>query len=78
MTSQEEQAFNASVPGFDLDPSLIPRPSALPASGAWRPGDPLGERQFVRFAVDRPFVLEGGAQLRDLTLAFETWGTLNA
>ena len=41
--------------------------STLPASGAWRPGDPLGERQFLRMAVDRPFVLEGGGQLRDIT-----------
>ena len=26
--------------------------------------------------MDRPFVLEGGGQLRDITVAFETWGTL--
>ncbi|CAN5627705.1 homoserine O-acetyltransferase [soil metagenome] len=52
--------------------------SALPVSGAWRPGRPLGERQFIRMAVDRPFVLEGGGLLRDITLAFETWGTLDA
>lgn len=53
------------------------RPDVLPASGAWRPGDPLGERRFLRTAADRPFVLEGGGQLRDIDLAFETWGTLN-
>ena len=53
------------------------RPETLPASGAWRPGDPLGERRFLRTAADRPFVLEGGGQLRDIDLAFETWGTLD-
>ncbi len=53
------------------------RPETLPASGAWRPGDELGERRFLRTAADRPFVLEGGGQLRDIDLAFETWGELN-
>jgi homoserine O-acetyltransferase len=28
-------------------------------------------------AVDRPFVLEGGGALRDISLAYETWGTLD-
>ena len=46
----------------------------LPASGAWRPGDPVGGRQFLTVAEDRPFVLEGGGQLRDVTVAYETWG----
>ncbi len=58
-------------------PWIQPHASTLPATGAWRPGDPLGQRQFMRMAVDRPFVLEGGGQLRDLTIAFETWGTLS-
>ncbi|MCB0963571.1 MAG: homoserine O-acetyltransferase [Acidimicrobiales bacterium] len=30
----------------------------------------------MRMAVDRDFVLEGGGRLRDLTICFETWGTL--
>ena len=34
-------------------------PPDLPASGAWRPGDPVGERQFVTIAADHPFALEG-------------------
>jgi homoserine O-acetyltransferase len=50
----------------------------LPASGAWRPGDDPGRRQFVRIAHERPFVLEGGGALRDIDVAFETWGTLDA
>jgi homoserine O-acetyltransferase/O-succinyltransferase len=50
---------------------------ALPASGAWRPGDPSGDRRFLPLATDRPFVLEGGGALRDLTIAYETWGELD-
>jgi len=50
----------------------------LPASGAWRPGDHPGERRFLSLARDRPFVLEGGGSLRDITIAFETWGALDA
>jgi len=53
-------------------------PSTLPASAAWRPGDPPGQRQFHRFADDRPFVLEGGGIVRGIDLAYETWGTLDA
>ncbi len=53
-------------------------PAALPATGAWRPGDPPGRRRFSRLAVDRPFVLEGGGQLRDISIAYETWGELAA
>jgi homoserine O-acetyltransferase/O-succinyltransferase len=51
-------------------------PSALPVTGAWRPGDPLGRRQFVSFPPERPFALEGGGLLRGVTLAYETWGEL--
>ena len=48
----------------------------LPATGAWQPDDAAGHRQFLSIASDRPFVLEGGGALRDITLAYETWGTL--
>jgi homoserine O-acetyltransferase/O-succinyltransferase len=53
----------------------LPRPGRPhPVTGAWMPGQPAGARQF--FTFDRPFALEGGATLRDVTLAYETWGTL--
>jgi homoserine O-acetyltransferase/O-succinyltransferase len=51
-------------------------PSALPVTGAWRPGDPVGRRRFVSFPAERPFALEGGGLLRGVTLAYETWGEL--
>ncbi len=50
--------------------------SLLPASGAWREGDPVGDRQLLALGA-RPFALEGGGVLRDVTLAYETWGTLD-
>jgi homoserine O-acetyltransferase len=51
-------------------------PPALPVTGAWRPGDPVGRRRFTALATDRPFVLEGGGMLRDVAIAYETWGEL--
>ena len=50
----------------------------LPVTGAWRPGDPDGRRQFFTFADDHPFAVESGATLCDVTVAYETWGTLNS
>ena len=56
---------------------MTERSRILPVTGAWRPGDPEGNRRFLSFDPDRPFVLEGGAQLRGLTVAYETWGELD-
>lgn len=50
----------------------------LPVSGAWRPGDDPGRRRFLTFANERAFTLERGGRLSDVTIAFETWGTLSA
>ena len=49
-----------------------------PATGAWVPGMPVGSRKFAHFPHDRPFALDGGMVLHDVTIAYETWGTLNA
>ena len=51
---------------------------ALPVSGAWTPDDPPGERQFFTFASEYPFAVESGQVLSDVTIAYETWGTLDA
>lgn len=52
-------------------------PSTLPASGAWRPGDHAGNRRFVDLSPGRTFALEGGGQLREAVIAYETFGTLD-
>jgi homoserine O-acetyltransferase len=50
-----------------------------PPTSYWRPGDEPGGRQFVtlRGPDDKDFTLEGGATLDTVTVAYETWGTLN-
>ena len=44
------------------------------ATGAWRPGDDPGRRQF---AAVGPLDLETGGRLPEVEVAYETWGTLN-
>jgi len=51
-------------------------PSALPVTGAWRPGDPVGQRRFLSYPAHRPFALEGGGLLQGMSIAYETWGEL--
>ena len=46
-----------------------------PASGAWRPGDDPGGRRFVEIGE---VALERGGPLPAVTIAYETWGELNA
>lgn len=60
--------------------AIAPRhnPLPYPVSGGWHEDDLHGNRQFHNFAKNRPFSLEGGSSLRDVTIAYETWGTLNA
>ena len=64
----------------DRSLGAVPRqfPVDVPASGAWRPGMPVGRRQFLEFAKENPFALEGGGSLRSVTVAYETWGQLDA
>ncbi len=50
----------------------------LPATGALRVGDPLGERLLHSMDPRRRFALEGGGHLDHVQLAYETWGTLDA
>lgn len=49
-------------------------PDTLPATGAWREGHPVGNRQFAALGE---VLLEGGGSL-PVTLAYETWGKLNS
>jgi homoserine O-acetyltransferase len=50
----------------------------VPVTGAWRPGDPVGDRRFHVVTPGRRFHLEGGGHLDHLEVAYETWGTLDA
>ena len=50
----------------------------LPVSGAWQPGDPVGDRRFVTVTGSRPFALEWGGRLPEVRVAYETWGELDA
>lgn len=54
-------------PGKSAPASLVHR-----VSGGWFPGDPVGERKFAHLGT---IGLESGEDL-DVTVAYETWGTL--
>ncbi|MFZ4514846.1 MAG: homoserine O-acetyltransferase MetX [Acidimicrobiia bacterium] len=50
----------------------------LPVTGAWKPEDFPGRRQFAALFRERPHALESGGFLSDVTIAYETWGERNA
>jgi len=56
----------------------VSEPEPIPVTGAWRPGDPPGRRRFLTLFEDRPLPLRAGGTLSPITVAYETWGTLNA
>lgn len=49
-------------------------PTAVPTTGAWREGDPVGRRQFVSVG---DVELERGGRIPAVRVAYETWGSLN-
>jgi homoserine O-acetyltransferase/O-succinyltransferase len=49
----------------------------IPVTGAWRPGDEPGRRQFVSLFADEPLALRAGGALSPVDVAYETWGTLS-
>ena len=42
----------------------VTEPETIPVTGAWRPGDPPGRRQFVTVFDERPLALRGGRHAR--------------
>lgn len=52
--------------------------TANPRLGAWRSGDHPGRRQFATLFSQQPLQLESGVAFGPITLAYETWGQLNA
>jgi homoserine O-acetyltransferase len=71
----EFQSSEDSVPSAfitdELSRQLVGRP---PATGAWRDGDPSGDRQFAPLPT---FKTGNGRELVNAKLAYETWGELN-
>lgn len=65
-----------SVPsGFITEANIRSLLGKPPATGAWRDGDPPGERLFAHLGSQS---LEFGDELPSVRIAYETWGTLNA
>jgi homoserine O-acetyltransferase len=50
----------------------------IPVTGAWREGDPPGRRQFATVCLEQPLALRAGGELGPITVAYETWGTLDS
>lgn len=72
----EFQVSGDSIPSDfitdEMARKLIGKP---PASGAWRDGDPVGDRVFT---LPFDLRLESGKKLDDVRIAYETWGQLNS
>lgn len=65
-----------AVPSAFITQSTLRAVAGLPpATGAWREGDPPGDRRFSSIGELR---LERGGHLPNVVIAFETWGELNA
>ncbi len=73
MDWQTSEDTVAARPVTDADArSLVGKP---PASGAWREGDPVGDRSFAGIGT---LTTEAGVPIPGVRIAYETWGTLDA
>lgn len=66
--SDDTQLLQAVDPAFNEERGLIP------TTGAWLPGDSVGNRQFIHLGA---FTTEADALVPSTTMAYETWGRLN-
>jgi len=53
---------------------MAPAAAPPPASGAWREGDPPGERRFLSIG---PFTTQSGFSFPQVRVAYQTWGRLH-
>ncbi len=75
-TGSRVGAVLSAVPGGRAAAVTAPtRPDPAGRPEIWRDGDPVADR---RFADIGDVVLENGAVLPDVRMAYESWGTLNA
>lgn len=73
-TTADEPAAAPAAPSDDvLAPSRTREKPPVPASAAWREGDPAGRRRFADLGA---FDLEAGERLPAVRVAYETWGEL--
>ncbi|MCD5347699.1 homoserine O-acetyltransferase [Agromyces sp. H3Y2-19a] len=61
--------------GFVPEAGALALLGRAPATGAWREGDPVGDRRFVGIG---DLGLESGGVLPGVRIAYEQWGTLSA
>jgi homoserine O-acetyltransferase len=54
---------------------LMSRKANFDVTGAWLEGDDPGDRKFIKIG---DLLLENGETLPDITIAYQSWGTLNA
>lgn len=70
----DDDGIETDAWGADKGPGLG---APIPASAAWREGDHPGRRQFL-FVGDLPLEADPMGTLPGVTVAYETWGELNA
>ena len=75
--SGEPQPPSLTLVGSDHMPNPKNFSAGLPVTGAWQPGDPVGNRQFATITQHRPFVFENGQSLDHVEMAYEVLGELN-
>ena len=78
MLPGDDQAQSLSVQvreGFIMDAPSIKTVLTSDVTGAWLESYDPGDRQFIKIG---DLLLENGQTLSDITIAYQTWGTLNA